>query len=253
MLSFEYGNKIELVLYSRADGAHTIQVVGATREGPFVFTHETASGATGQTQRMAIPDIPIWVSVIALDTDIERGMVYANVNLEMATTPIHALVAGYVYGSHAITWPMASIEPSDNTLGIVTGTDLANPAAGDEISGTVPSGENWEIMAVSFSLVTDATVAARLVHFIFEVAGVPAYEIISNTNHGASLTYKYRLNPVPGAASVFDNNVIIMPMTPGMIIPGGDVFYTQTKNLQAGDNFGIPSVIYKKHIISQPF
>jgi len=248
MLNFEYAARFELVVSSRSTVASTINIVGATREGLFKFSHLTVPGSTTLKERFNIPDLPIWVSVVDKIEDIKKGHVYTHVDLAINSDTIQALTAGYVYSKHSLTWPMSNIEPSDPTPGAVVATNATNPAAGAEWNITVPDGEMWRIMAIRFNLVTSATVANRRVHVSLEVGGAPAFELISSVDQAASLTRAYTCQAVGGAGTFSDDNDILIAMPDNMLIPGGDIIRTLTTNLQAGDDYGVATITYQRYI-----
>jgi hypothetical protein len=73
------------------------------------------------------------------------------------------LLQGPVSSLQRIAWPGSLLLSSLDVAGIlrsITGTD---PAAGAEISETVPTGARWRLRALAATLVTSATVANRTV------------------------------------------------------------------------------------------
>ena len=246
MLNFEYAAKIELVVTSRAIAVETLTIIGATREGIFNLTHVTVNTSLATIQRFDIPDIPIWISVIDKNGVTVPQSVYIHVALAINANTVHALLAGYVYRNNSLTWPMADIKPSDPTPGRITAVSGANPAAGVHATISVPDGQNWRVLAVDITLVTDATISERNFQLIFEVGGSPAFRSVPTINQNASETKQYTFQVgTPGTRFVETNN-IIAGIPPNIIIPAGDIITTGGPAMIAGDNFGAMTVTIER-------
>ena len=80
---------------------------------------------------------------------------------EGAVQPMATLLQGYITTNARLAWPGSPIMPSTAGAGrlrSITGTD---PAAGVEISETVPTGVRWRLLSFAATFVTDGTVANR--------------------------------------------------------------------------------------------
>ena len=88
------------------------------------------------------------------------------------------------------------------------------------------------------TLVTDANAANRRVHLdIQEVAG-GRLDFHSSVDHAASLSRVYTFVPIGAGLSMADDNDIIVPIAPGIVLGPGGVLATLTTNRQTGDDFG---------------
>lgn len=126
---------------------------------------------------------------------------------------------------------------------VLVGTD---PAAGAEISQTVPAGFVWRLTSIKFALTTDATVANRLpiltlddgtnIYLSYPAAAVQA----------ASLGVNYTGVPfsITGAVSGFQ--FISLPPTGILLLPGWRV-RTVTTAFQAGDNYSAPTLYFEQY------
>lgn len=120
---------------------------------------------------------------------------------------------------------------------VVTGTD---PAAGAEISETVPDGEVWELVAIRIRLVSDATVSSRTVRLAID-DGTSTFALLpSVSGQGASETRDHTF--AVGAASLTgpnSTNAHVNPLPP-FVLPAGWKIGTDSINLQAGDDYAAP-------------
>lgn len=253
MLAFEYAASIELVITARSKSADEINVVGATREGLFKYTFLTNTSVdTAQVVRFAIPDLPIWISITDRDGAIVLGAVYIKADLAINGDTIHALTSGYVYNIKSLSWPAVNLETAEGHKGAITVIESADPAAGTELSITVPLGEEWKIKAMRFQFVTAATVGTRNVHVTVEINGAPIYTFFTGNGQIISQTLNYSLYPLPTTNDLLNDNDISMPIPDDIIVPGGDIIKTETVNLAAGDNFGKMQVYVERFIKLTP-
>ena len=182
-----------------------------------------------------------------------QGACYARISLRRGTTPglgvVHAVLAqGYVTTFRYLSWPPGVHElPADGAgfLRMITGTD---PAAGIEISETVPTNARWLLRSVLFTLVTSAAAANRRVYLSLtdgttEFFTLPSQDlqVASETQDyswGARLGYE-RTAPVAGGINL---GIPLVPLGEGYVIR------TVTGALQAGDNYGAPRLLVEEWI-----
>lgn len=136
-----------------------------------------------------------------------------------------------------------TIQHLHGRLRSITGTD---PAAGSEISETVPARRRWRLLAVRFTLTADVTVIDRTVTLQLDDGSNIILHIISDTVQTASQvrTYEYKLQPVPqfGISGTFH-----IPF-PKICLFAGCRIMTTTTNLQAGDNYSAPQLLVEEWI-----
>ena len=117
-----------------------------------------------------------------------------------------------------------------------------DPAAGAEISFTVPAGETWELQSFEGALVTSAVVANRQVSLIIDNgAGATLARIVAAATQAASLTYVYSFSDVGYEYGAVRDNKLVQGL-PRMTLAAGWTVRTSTLNLDVGDNWG-PAVV----------
>jgi len=129
----------------------------------------------------------------------------------------------------------------------ITGTD---PAAGAEISETVPTNAIWELISMRFSMACSADVANRYVGISFD-NGTTSY-FIQDSNYTAAATYtpSYCASQVQirsGEAVVSGH----IPIPIKNRLKAGYRIRTATTGLQAADNFGAPSFVVREWLVRQ--
>lgn len=180
-----------------------------------------------------------------------RGQCFVRVQAiqsqTMASLSLATILQGYVADTTARAWPGSPIEMGPDGPGVIrqiTGTD---PAAGVEISETVPSNARWRLLEFRASLVTDATVANRVVAVMLDNGTTVFHAVDGNYNHTASLNADYQLFSY-GALGVQQNGRVYLPMPTPLLMPGGARVRTSTVNIQAGDNWGAPQLLVEEWI-----
>lgn len=112
---------------------------------------------------------------------------------------------------------------------------IDDPAAGAELSETVPGQETWVVESVRLQLVTDATAADRSVRITATDGSVEHFRTVHGEVQVASTTVVYAaFNGSPAAGTTANGLVLAWP-TSGLILPPGHVLATNTMNLQAAD------------------
>ena len=124
-------------------------------------------------------------------------------------------------------------------------TTEADPAAGAEVSVTVPGRAVWELISFRSTLVTDATVTGREPHLILGDGETTFIEVDNAFTVSASTTRRLHWFQGSDTNSGFDMDQAPMP-DHVLLLPGWTVG-TITPNLQAGDNYGAP-VLYVREV-----
>jgi len=127
----------------------------------------------------------------------------------------------------------------------ITGTD---PAAGSEISETVPTNARWRVASFRFSLTTSATVADRYVQLVVDDGTTPIrWGDFSPSPQGASATWTYQASP-GGVEHTVRVGVVRIALPDNLVLPQGWRIRTSTANLQTDDDFGPPELIVEEWI-----
>lgn len=183
------------------------------------------------------------VTAIALSAGTGLAQTYVTVELVRGAAAaggvMATLVAGYVSSLVRLTWPGSSLQSSlagPGVVRVITGTD---PAAGAEISETVPAGARWLFRALRANFVTDATVANRTPVLCFDDGANIFASAGPNFNMAASSNFLFQYADV-GMAFAQASNDVMVPAPANVTLLGGHRIRTITGSIQAGDNWGAP-------------
>lgn len=132
---------------------------------------------------------------------------------------------------------------AERGLRVVVGDD---PAAGAEISLTVPRGVVWELLTVQAILTADATAATRAARLLLDDGTREFYRIGSGTNQNAGDVFVYTWAVGQGVNTAFAAAVTVALPTPPFLLPGGYRIRTSVLNLQAGDNWAAPVLLVRE-------
>ena len=131
-----------------------------------------------------------------------------------------------------------SAKDGPGSIQSITGTD---PAAGAEISETVPANTIWLIGSVRFTLVTDATVAERQAHLVINDGATTLLNLPTTGTQIQSLTRNYNAHEL-GGLIVPTGSEIDIGLPSGLILPAGFGLTTETTLIESGDDYGAPQL-----------
>ena len=218
---------------------------------PFEFVNVSASNRTIVTTTHALG--PGWLlSVTAVRATSGRQFAECYVRLDVirglsgATMPVALLVTGYATGILPLAWPgHVSYGALDGPgrLRSITGTD---PAAGVEISETVPNGALWQLLSLQATLVADATVASRIPSLLFDDATSEYGAYFSGSSVAASQTSLATWGSGQGFRDAEGNNALLAGFGTPLFLLEGHRIRTETSSLQAGDNWGAPQYLVRE-------
>jgi len=181
------------------------------------------------------------VTVSALPTTVPARSVFVQVDLVkgnfFAGIIGETLISGYLTGRQAIGWPEFPAYSSVQDYGqrrLITGTD---PAAGVEITETVPSGALWRLCSVYIQLTTSAVAGTRNVYLIFD-DGATQFLRANVGGAGPTSTVNFYLAQNYPVQSV--GAFTFAPLPLDLWLPSGYRFRTSTVTLDGGDNFVAP-------------
>ena len=117
----------------------------------------------------------------------------------------------------------------------------ADPAAGAEVSFTVPTGEVYIVHAVTVELVTAVAAANRRVNLTLDDGTTKCAEIPSPADHIASLTRQYSWFNGDSVANV-GGGAYSMGLPAYLLMWGGYRIRTLTEAIQAADDFGVMAI-----------
>lgn len=162
--------------------------------------------------------------------------------LTASATVLATLASGYVTGVQPIAWPGGVTRSTLDGAGQLRSITGTNPAAGAEISETVPTGAQWKLHGLLLTLVTDATVANRVIHLVIDDGTADLAHAPTGANMAASITHRASYS-VMGDKDGSAGNTISIAINAPFPLRAGYRIRTSTTNLQAGDDYAAPQLL----------
>lgn len=182
---------------------------------------------------------------------VQRGQCYVGVRLTTAggggTRFQRVLVQGYATTLRTLSWPPGIQESPVEGRGSIRTIIGTNPAAGVEISETVPAWVRWRILGFKAFLITSAAVANRRVFLAADDGASAFMTIAAAADQTASQNISYNAGegfPLVNVAGFCQT----LPLAGGMILRAGYRLLTWTANLQAADNWSAPIMLVEEWI-----
>lgn len=247
MLAFEHAASFSLQVNSQSDATTSCLIRGFTSEGPFVFTHIPTNNSIIKTETFRIPDFPIMLTVTDGDGVLIQGQTFITIRLLINGDVYQELCAGWVYRQKALAYPATNQVDMRPGGGFLATESSANPAAGAEISLTVPAGEVWHIKGYGFTLVTDGNAANRNPHVIFTVGGSVIFKAWNETDQTASVTGVYSGGDFGDGISSADSNDFRHNIPSNIVMQNPDTITTLTDAILVGDNLSAMAVRFERY------
>lgn len=191
------------------------------------------------------------VAVDATGAACRRGHCWCQVGIQIgsgATGVCHAqLISDYVTGTARLAWPGGQLRSSVEGPGLIRSITGSDPAAGAEISETVPAGARWRLIAMRCTLTTDVTVATRQVTLLVDDGTTVCYSVGATNNHTASIVGYYNAGVVGMLASAASTQQAL-PLPEQLQLLAGYRLRTSTYALVAGDNWSAPQLLVEEWI-----
>ena len=238
---------LDLFVESYSNSARTVQVRGFSDAEKITADHTTNSNRSLATDVVNISRFPIGLTVRTAETSVSRGACYVKISVRANGVVVALLFSGYVTDAGAPAYPDGKIESSIEGPGLIRNITGSNPAAGSEISESVPSKARWRVKLFRTTLVTDATVTTRSVRLRFNISSLTAWNENAQSTQAASLTQNYNSAEGGARSAVAIQNVGgILPQD--NILLAGMTIETATFGLQAGDDFDAPQYVVEEWI-----
>jgi len=164
-----------------------------------------------------------------------------------AVAPLAVLAQGYVTDTSRFGYPGSKVRASIDGPGVLRSITGTNPAAGAEISESVPANARWRPLSIDFVLVTDATVANREVVLRINDGATPVAEVNTGVSQTATQTRRYSFTRNVQRGTPTASTTITAPM-PDVWLPENFILTTLTAGLVAGDDFGGPMLLVEEWI-----
>ncbi len=161
--------------------------------------------------------------------------------------PVALLISDYLTDPHALGWPGGILRSSVEGPGLLRSITGTNPAAGAEISETVPTNARWRFNSLRANLVTDATGAARAVFLLLDDGATPYFEGIPSNTQAVSSSIIYTMGPVLTGTFIATSRLYIGAPEAPLLFQGHRI-RTSTVTLAAGDDWGAPQMLVEEWI-----
>lgn len=253
------GDKLQISSWnSLASCALTVRGYTRAPDGspvPFSAFHTPNTDRTINSTLIDLPDGELVnVSVFASTGTPQRGQTFVRLQIlrgASASGTIQAsIAAGYVTSGQPIVFPGSGCQSSIEGRGFLRRVAGTNPAAGAEISETVPTGAVWFLRSILWQLVTDGTVSNRNSGITLDDGStIFARSQVGNTQAASlTVTYTYADN-YPTTPSSSQGNFGPLPRS-NRLRPGWRI-NSSTSNLQAGDDYGAPSLYVEEWLTAE--
>jgi hypothetical protein len=178
-------------------------------------------------------------------TFAQRGYCYCSVNIARAGTvfgiPSFVLFSDYVSADLSISWPSWTQNASVSGMGAGRSIILTTPAAGSNLSETVPTNCRWRLRYLSFNLTTSSAVATRqVVVTLLSPSSTVFYAYTPIVTQAASLSYNYIFSTGFGFQSSALQGTGVYGSLGEIVANQSWSFGTSVTNLQSGDQIQNP-------------
>lgn len=234
----------ELVFTAWGQGAAVVMLLNArlvTVDGDVVVSsvrNTTSAGLDSETEEMAL--FPGWLMQVSVQPQAEGlvfGTVFARVVLRRGGQSLLrnsvVLWSGVVGVGGGVVWPGGDSREAVTAEGAVVSVSVANPAAGANWSSAENAALRTRLLACSFRLVTDATVATREVQVRGVYGGAIGWLGMASQSQTASNTRDYFGVLGFVQTAVIAGNIAI-PL-PGHLDARGTTYDSLVANMVAGD------------------
>lgn len=170
----------------------------------------------------------------------QRGQTYLRLGIHREGELAALLAMDYLIGRNSVFWPGGQHRPTVGGFGAVRAITGTDPAAGAEISETVPSSAVWRLRSIAAELVTSAAGAARVIYLEIDDGTNTLHRYYNPTTQDTSKTRQHYWTPGNTFFTYASGQGYQYGIAPDIILHPGYRFRTSTVNLDAGDNWGPP-------------
>lgn len=195
------------------------------------------------------------VSAFAVAGTPRRGQTFVRLQVirgrGAAAVVLGTIVQGYVTSQQDRAWPGSPVEGSLDGDGYFRSVAGTTPAAGAEISETVPTGARWELVTLYTELACSALAATRVPNLILDTPAILLFAHPALGGTTASDTNGYAWNQGTPLSAAPDPNNFMSGLPRPCILLAGYRFRTATSNRQAGDQFSSPAYTVREWLEAQ--
>jgi hypothetical protein len=219
---------------------------------PFAERHVPSSTYTATTQAIPVPEGILLNAQLRVTTGAAvRGHVFGILEIVRgggsAAQPLGTILQGYLTSGARLAWPGSAIESSTAGVGRLRSITGTNPAAGVEISETVPAGVRWRLVAFQATLTTSAVVANRFPGILIDDGTLILLFSRSLAAQAASNSINHSWADW-GAQSTALGSPNALPIPPGLVLAPGYRIRTSTAALDVGDDWTAPQYLVEEWI-----
>lgn len=161
---------------------------------------------------------------------------------------LDVLIMDSVSAAKRAAWPGSPLRGPLDSAGAIRSIAGTTPAAGAEISETVPTGARWELLSIYVLLTTSATVINRNPMLIVDDGANSYYRMQQNANETASQAWS---NVWAAGVPVWANagqpgQVAGLPI--GLRMTAGQRFRSLTSGIQVGDQYSALQYLVREWI-----
>ena len=156
-------------------------------------------------------------------------------------------MSGYISDTSPLLFPGGKNESSIEGPGLIRSITGTNPAAGVEISETVPTGARWRIICFKATFVADATATTRGPRLSFDDGSLAYFTAGTFTSITASTTFIHSWAAV-GQEDNSAASATVQCIPSDLILAAGHRITSSTVSIQAGDNWDAPQLLVEEWI-----
>ncbi len=180
-----------------------------------------------------------------------RGQTFCTVELTRGPTGAavshEVLIQEYIFNLSYAGWPGGMIRSPLEGPGVMRSIVGTDPAAGAEISETVPTNARWRLIAFTSTLVTSAAVANRRLRLVHDDGANIYCNAFSTLLLPASTTTTVTWGDSYPLVENTDQQITAPLPRQDMLLAGSRI-RTITTNFQAGDNWAAPVYLVEEWI-----
>ena len=238
----------QIQIESWSNAARELLLRGYSEAGPFAETHTTNADRSRATNTFEVHGNPISITVRPSAVPVRRGECYVRVTLLLEGEPVKRLMTAYLTDGKTLTWPPGIQEGFTEGEGLVLHVTGTNPAAGAEISETVPTNVKWILRSIAVVFDTDANAANRVPKLHIKDGAVKLHIFPGETAIVANDVKNVIWEGGLGTPSRESGADMVYPMSPNMELFQGWVIATSTSALQVGDDYSAPAMVVEEWI-----
>lgn len=150
------------------------------------------------------------------------------------------LIQDYVAVGHSAVWPGAIVRQSVEGPGVLRSITGSDPAAGAEVTGSVPTNARWRLLSFQVALTTSADAGDRRVHVFIDDGSKELIRWASPSLQTASLTYTYYAESGVGAEMSVRGNRIVLALPTDLMMFQAWRIRTFCEGMFAADDYAAP-------------